>query len=93
VTSVLISMVLVSPAQMSKYSQSQTNTIGGFRMEPVHQFSNRAGFFDLAGCTITDILPRYDTTGIIVTCSYLPIAEDRLNDKIWGGVPYLEDAG
>ncbi|KAF8459438.1 hypothetical protein BGX38DRAFT_13557 [Terfezia claveryi] len=29
----------------------------GFRMEPVHQFSNRAGFFDLAGCTITNILP------------------------------------
>ncbi|KAF8464377.1 hypothetical protein BDZ91DRAFT_660265, partial [Kalaharituber pfeilii] len=29
----------------------------GFRMEPVHQFSNRAGFFDLAGCTITEILP------------------------------------
>ncbi|KAI5807414.1 hypothetical protein DFH27DRAFT_546134 [Peziza echinospora] len=29
----------------------------GFRMEPVHQFSNRAGFFDLVGCKIADILP------------------------------------
>lgn len=37
-------------------------------MEPVHQFSNRAGFFDLAGCTITDILPRYVI--IISTCIF-----------------------
>lgn len=36
-----------------------TDDCGGFRMEPVHQFSNRAGFFDLTCCTITEILPRY----------------------------------
>ena len=61
-------------------------------MEPVHQFSNRAGFFDLVGCTITDILPRY--VNIIATYIYakLPKILSVVKYEVVG-TSYIEDAG
>ena len=39
----------------------------GFRMELVHANSFRAGYLDMDGCTIVDLLPRYRVPGFPLT--------------------------
>ena len=36
-----------------------TDYITGFRKQLMHSHANRAGYLDLDGCTIVDLLPRY----------------------------------
>jgi len=37
----------------------------GFRMELVHANSMRAGYLDMDGCTVVDLLPRYRVPGLM----------------------------
>ncbi|OXV06260.1 hypothetical protein Egran_05972 [Elaphomyces granulatus] len=49
----------VSPIKVESCKKCASHLSVAFRREFIHSASNRAGYLDLEGCTVVDLLPRY----------------------------------